>query len=164
LRFAGRLALTLFPFSPMAAQQIDWPIHSMDRPLPPVVTPGRIVMPVPPPSDAIVLFDGRSLAGWTADSGKARAMDGASGYFEVNPGTGSIMTSRGFGDVQLHVEWATPSPPRRGAGSREQRRLLMRTYEVQVLDTYRKSHLCRRHGGRDLRPVPALGECLTPAW
>ena len=42
--------------APMRAQQ--WPVHSMDRPRPPVVDPGPERPPVPPPSDAIVLFDG----------------------------------------------------------------------------------------------------------
>src|SRR5207237_9849919 len=33
-----------------------WPVHSMDRPRPPVVDPGPERPPAPPPSDAIVLF------------------------------------------------------------------------------------------------------------
>ena len=34
------------------------------------------------------------------------------GYFEVTPGGGTIQTKESFGDVQLHVEWASPSPAR----------------------------------------------------
>ena len=30
---------------------------------------------------------------------------------EVAPGTGPIQTKGKFGDVQLHVEWASPNPP-----------------------------------------------------
>ena len=138
LTLAGLCAMASLSPSEMAAQQTDWPIHSMERPLPPVMTPGRIVMPVPPPSDAIVLFDGKSMAGWTADSGKAARWTVRPGYFEVNPGSGSIMTDRGFGDVQLHVEWAAPSPAKGEGQDRGNSGVyLMRTYEVQVLDTYK---------------------------
>ena len=39
-----------------------WTIHDMSRPQPPVVTPGEVSIqshPGRPPSDAIVLFDGK---------------------------------------------------------------------------------------------------------
>jgi hypothetical protein len=56
---------------------------------------------------------------------------------EVVKDTGAIRTKRGFGDCQLHVEWATPSP---AVGSDQDRGnggvFLMDTYEVQVLDSY----------------------------
>ncbi|MCK4827363.1 hypothetical protein KA005_67150, partial [bacterium] len=42
-----------------AKPEFQWKIHDMDRPLPPVVTPGVIVTPGQPPSDSIVLFDGK---------------------------------------------------------------------------------------------------------
>src|SRR5207253_3521831 len=51
----------------MTAQ--TWPVHSMDRPRPPVVDPGPERPPVPPPSDAIVLFDGRDLSQWQSQDG-----------------------------------------------------------------------------------------------
>ena len=55
----------------------------------------------------------------------------------VKPGTGSISTAAGFGDVQLHVEWRTPTEI---AGESQGRGnsgvFLMERYEVQVLDSY----------------------------
>jgi hypothetical protein len=62
----------------------------------------------------------------------------AEGYLEVVGGAGSIATRRAFGDVQLHVEWATPSPPR-GEGQERGNSgvFLMGRYEIQVLDSYR---------------------------
>src|SRR5258708_4238022 len=68
----------------------------------------KVIDPGPPPSDAIILFDGKDLSQWTGDSGAAAKWIVRDGYVEVN-GTGSIMTQQQFGDVQLHVEWATPS-------------------------------------------------------
>ena len=40
-----------------------WKVHDMDRPRPPKVTPGPYVNEAPP-SDAIVLFDGKDLSQW----------------------------------------------------------------------------------------------------
>jgi hypothetical protein len=111
----------------------------MERPRPPVVSPGPAGAPVPPPSDAVVLFDGTSLSEW------ARQQDGgpagwrvAEGYMEVVGGAGSIATRRGFGDVQLHIEWMTPSPPSgEGQARGNSGVFLMSRYEIQVLDSYR---------------------------
>ena len=119
--------------------QVDtrWSQHSMDRPRPPVVDPGPERAPVPPPADAIVLFDHGSLSAWRQHDGSpARwAVDGDS--FAVEPGTGNIVTARAFGDCQLHVEWAAPTPPN-GLGQERGNSgvFLMGLYEVQVLDSY----------------------------
>jgi hypothetical protein len=112
----------------------------MDRPQPPVVDPGPSRAPAPPPSDAVVLFDGRSLDRWrSGDSagGPAKWKLG-DGYMEVVAGTGMLATKEAFGDVQLHIEWREPTPPK---GTSQERGnsgvFLMGLYEVQVLDSYR---------------------------
>ena len=125
--------------APMAAD--GWPMHSTSRPQPKVVTPGPAGPPVPPPSDAIVLFDGRSLDNWrTADTANAHLPAGwrvRDGYMEVTRGTGSIRTVQEFGDAQLHVEWSAPAPPRGSSQDRGNSGVfLMTKYEVQVLDSY----------------------------
>ncbi len=115
-----------------------WPVHSLDRPQPPVVDPGPARLPVPPPSDAIVLFDGNDLSQWQSQDGTPAKWVVKDGYMEVAPGAGTITTKRGFGDVQLHIEWATPTPPK-GAGQERGNSgvFLMGLYEIQVLDSYR---------------------------
>jgi hypothetical protein len=59
------------------------------------------------------------------------------GYMEAVKGSGSVRTAQGFGDCQLHVEWAAPTP---AVGSDQDRGnsgvFLMDTYEVQILDSY----------------------------
>ncbi|MBI3569156.1 MAG: DUF1080 domain-containing protein [Gemmatimonadetes bacterium] len=120
------------------AQGATWPQHSRERPLPRVVDPGRGALPVPPPADAIVLFDGHDLAHWVTDSGAPATWHLVPGQaMEVAPGTGEIRSKDTFGDVQLHVEWASPKPAR----GKDQDRgnsgvFLMGKYEVQVLDSY----------------------------
>jgi len=111
--------------------------HDMSRARPPVVQPPAQTLPVPPPSDAVVLFDGTDLSQWrSADGGPAKWVikDGA---IESVPGSGYLHSARGFGDVQLHVEWATPVPAHGSSQGRGNSGVfLMGLYEVQVLDSY----------------------------
>lgn len=120
-----------------ASAQQQWPVHSMDRPRPPIVTPAPEAPPVPPPSDAIVLFSGNDLNEWHQGAGQAPRWAVRDGYVEVVPNTGSLETRRAFGDIQLHIEWRTPSPPTgEGQGRGNSGVFLMDRYEVQVLDSY----------------------------
>ncbi len=113
-----------------------WRVHDSARPRPAVVAPGE--RPGDPPADAVVLFDGTSLDAWRSagtdgDPARWRLVDGA---MEVN-GTGSIETRESFGDVQLHVEWRTPTPPEgESQGRGNSGVFLMGRYEVQVLDSF----------------------------
>jgi 3-keto-disaccharide hydrolase len=115
-----------------------WRIHDAARPHPRVVTPGAT--PGAPPADAIVLFDGKDLSKW-AKVQNGQVSDAAwpvrDGYFETGAGSGSIVTREKFGDVQLHVEFATPSPARGYSQDRGNSGVIfMGRYEVQVLDSY----------------------------
>lgn len=113
----------------------QYPQHDLNRPQPPVVTPGST--PTAPPSDAIVLFDGTSTANWVDEHGAATQWTVQDGALVVKPGNGGAYTRQSFGDVQLHVEWSAPNPP---SGEGQERGnsgvFLMSTYEVQVLDSY----------------------------
>jgi hypothetical protein len=115
----------------------DWPIHDMNRPMPPVVTPGPAGAPAPPPSDAVILLAGGDLSGWEDDSGKPARWRSGDGYIEVADKAGSIRTRRGFGDCQLHVEWASPAVVKgEGQDRGNSGVFLMGLYEVQVLDGF----------------------------
>lgn len=126
---------------------LPYRVHDPYRPHPRVVRPG--VSYGQPPSDAVVLFDGRDLSKWTAARlGKAAYTQSAdpakwkvsNGYFEVVPGTGDIATKDKFGDVQLHLEWMEPP----GVTGTSQNRgnsgvFLMGLFEIQILDSYLSS-------------------------
>lgn len=107
-----------------------WRVHDIKRPKPEVVTPGA--NPGAPPSDAIVLFNGKDLAQWKQPAWKIE-----NGYMEITHGSPSLETKEKFGDIQLHVEWASPtvidgdSQWRGNSGI-----VLMGRYEIQVLDSY----------------------------
>lgn len=125
--------------NPIPKDPSEWPQHSLTRPTPSVVLPGAMAS-TGAPSDAVVLFDGTSLDAWrTADTTllKPARWSIGNGALEVAPGTGGIMTRRRFGDVQLHVEWMTPTP---AVGEGQERGnsgiFLMSRYEVQVLDSW----------------------------
>ena len=118
-------------------------VHDPNRPHPPVVTPSA--QPGGPPSDAIVLFDGKDLSQWTGHpssitkAGHSGPADWKveNGYIEVVPGTGDLSTREKFGNCQLHIEWASPAEARGNSQARGNSGvLLMGRYEVQVLDSY----------------------------
>jgi hypothetical protein len=123
--------------------------------------------PVPPvvaapaggvPSDAVVLFNGTSLNEWEvakAENRLWRQEDGAlvvvsgkaspeeTAAVTAAPGRrpdskyGGIRTKREFGDVQLHVEFRTPSEVKgKGQGRGNSGIFLMGRYEVQILDSH----------------------------
>jgi hypothetical protein len=119
----------------------DWRVHDLDRPQPPLVTSGTFSTqetPGKPPSDAIVLFDGTNLDAWkSAKGGGPAPWKVENGYMEVVKKSGYIETKQAFGDVQLHLEFQAPTPPKgESQGRGNSGVFFMRMYEVQVLDSY----------------------------
>jgi hypothetical protein len=141
-----------------------WRVHDVSRPRPRVVTPGQSGSA---PSDATILFEGANVSQWTTyvkgqpTAPKWKVQDG---YMEIVDGAGSIETKEKFGDIQLHVEWASPavisgkSQDRGNSGI-----LLMGRYEVQVLDcsdnpTYADGQAAAIYG----QNPPLVNACRKP--
>ena len=123
--------------TPMIPGQ-KWRVHDIARPRPRILTPATESRP---PSDAIVLFDGKDLSKWSGQSREGKAGPAAwkveNGYLEVVPGTGHIVTKEKFGDCQLHVEWAAPAIVKGSSQLRGNSGVIfMGRYEIQVLDSF----------------------------
>jgi hypothetical protein len=142
----------------------QWLAHDMERPRPPVVTPGPLHLPVAPPSDAIVLFDGQDLAEWRSEDYGAARWEVRDGAMVSVPGSGYLYSRRVFGDVQLHVEWAAPTPPHgHGQGRGNSGVFLMSKYEIQVLDSYRDETYADGQAAAVYGQYPPLvNACLPP--
>jgi hypothetical protein len=114
------------------------------EPEPKVVKPGADN--AAPPSDAIVLFDGKNEDEWVSTRDKSPAQwIVKDGVLTVNKarGSGNIETKRTFRNYQLHIEWRIPENV---TGSDQERGnsgvFLASTgpgdagYELQILDSY----------------------------
>ncbi|HKB00989.1 MAG TPA: DUF1080 domain-containing protein [Gemmataceae bacterium] len=97
-------------------------------PEPDVVAPGK---EGGPPSDAVVLFDGKDLSKW--DGGDKWIIQDGYAIADKN----GITTKDSFGDCQFHLEFATPEKVvGRGQGRGNSGVYFMGKYEVQILDSY----------------------------
>jgi hypothetical protein len=100
-------------------------------PEPKVVTPGETYGA--PPSDAVVLFDGKDLATKWHNGDKWDIQDG----YAITRKT-DITTKDSFGDCQLHIEFATPEKIQgSGQGRGNSGIYFMGKYEVQILDSHK---------------------------
>jgi hypothetical protein len=126
-------------------------------------TEPKVIDPGPPPSDAIVLFDGKDLSQWQSEKAGEPKWKVENGVMIVN-GTGSIMTKEEFGDVQLHVEWATPSEVKgEGQGRGNSGVYFQGRYEIQVLDSYNnKTYFNGQAGAFYLHNAPLVNASRKP--
>lgn len=111
-------------FGQQVANEEDW------SDLPTSIYPGDTAVP---PSDAIVLFNGKDLSEWQTVDGKEVGWLVKNGMLEIVPGSGSIYSKQKFGDVQLHVEWMIPE---NNYGNGNSGIYLQGRYEVQIYNSY----------------------------
>jgi hypothetical protein len=136
MRYHVILALFSFAMTTGYAQDKPDPKDTeVWEPEPKVVTPGKNSSA--PPADAIVLFDGKNMDQWVGKDGKAAKWTVADGAMTVAKGTGEVKTKQAFGDIQLHIEWRTPSKVEgEGQGRGNSGIFFCEKYELQVLDSY----------------------------
>lgn len=156
--------LTALAGTAAAQSPVRWLAHDMQRQRPPVVTPGKLSLPVPPPSDAVVLFDGTDLSKWRDAEGQAAKWTVKDGAMISVPNSGYLHSADKFGDVQLHIEWAAPLPVvGSGQGRGNSGVFLMGLYEVQVLDSYENETYADGQAGAIYGQYPPLvNACLPP--
>jgi hypothetical protein len=124
-------------------------------PEPKLIDPGPVGGP---PSDAKVLFDGKSLAAWH-DGEKWEIKDGYAVAREAG-----ITTKEEFGDCQLHIEWASPAEVSgEGQGRGNSGVYLMGRYELQILDSYHNPTYFDGQAGSIYKQHPPLvNACRKP--
>ena len=141
------LAYLMFVAAIVSAQQPAQPKPEDTEiwlPEPKIVTPGKTDSA--PPSDAIVLFDGKNLDEWVSAQDHTPAKWVVSdGILTVSkaPGTGNIETKRKFRNYQLHIEWRIPENITGSGQARGNSGVFLAStgpgdagYELQVLDSY----------------------------
>lgn len=165
---AGVFTLAAYGTVGQAAPDPRWLAHDRTRPLPTVIDPGTAStaeQPGRPPSDAVVLFDGKDLSQWVSMDGTPTKWVVRDGYMECVKGSGYVRTVQNFGDCQLHVEWATPTPPEgEGQGRGNSGVFLgLDRYEVQVLDSYNnKTYADGSAGSVYIQYPPLVNVCREP--
>jgi hypothetical protein len=124
-------------------------------PVPAIVTPGAA--DAAPPSDAIVLFDGKNEDEWVSAQDHTPAQwVVADGILTVKkaPGVGNIETKRRFKNYQLHIEFRIPANIAGSGQARGNSGVFLAStgpgddgYELQVLDAYNNLTYVNGQGG-----------------
>jgi len=115
------------------AQSQEKEIYSSE---PKLVVPGNFSSP---PSDAIVLFDGKDFIKWqhTKTRKPVKWKLNSDKSMTIKPGTGSIETKEEHGSIQLHIEWKSPIENKGEGQTRGNSGIIFQArYEVQVLNSY----------------------------
>jgi hypothetical protein len=139
------------------------------EPVPKVVTPGA--GNTAPPSDAIVLFDGKNLDEWVTNKDKSPAKwIVADGVLTVSKTAGNIETKRSFKDYQLHIEWKVPANITGTSQARGNSGVFLAStgpgddgYELQVLDSYQnKTYVNGMAGSIYKQAIPLANPTRPP--
>jgi hypothetical protein len=127
---------------------------------PTVIDPGSVGGP---PSDAIVLFDGKDLSKFRGQRSEEPKWKLKAGVMETTP-QGGMFSKDEFGDCQLHVEFATPSVVKGdGQGRGNSGVYLMGRYEIQVLDSFNnKTYPNGQCGAFYGHKPPLVNACRKP--
>lgn len=153
--------------APVYAQQSTAPKPKPEEtevwePVPPIVTPGATDSQ--PPSDAIVLFDGKNEDQWVQNKDKSPAQWVVSdGVLTVSKTAGSIETKKTFKDYQLHIEWRIPTDITGSGQARGNSGVFLAStgpgddgYELQVLDSYNNKTYVNGQAGSIYKQSPPL--------
>ena len=121
-------------------------LNGIDWKEPALVVPGE---PGAPPSDAVVLFNGKDFSAWKgAENWKIE--NGA-----MVCGKGDLRTKEAFGDCQLHIEWSAPTPATgSGQGRGNSGIFFMDNYELQVLDSFENKTYFDGQAGAIYKQMP----------
>jgi hypothetical protein len=147
------VSLLLVGVAVMTSVIADEYLNGIEWKEPAVVTPGENGGP---PSDAVVLFDGKDLSAWNNETWK---VDNGT----MLCGKGDIRTKDSFGDCQLHIEWMAPTPATgSGQGRGNSGIFFMDNYEIQVLDSYENKTYFDGQAGAIYKQTPPMVNATKP--
>ncbi|MGK6320906.1 3-keto-disaccharide hydrolase [Sphingomonas sp. DT-204] len=157
LLLAAPLAAAVQETKPKPEDTEQW------SPAVPVVTPGRSET-ASPPSDATVLFDGKSLDRWASvKDGSPARWTVADGVMTVLKEAGNIQTRQSFGSYQLHLEYRIPADVTGKGQLRGNSGLFLAStgpgdagYELQILDSYQNDTYVNGQAGSIYKQYPPL--------
>jgi hypothetical protein len=167
------LATTMPPFAVAADHPSTDPAATEQwQPVPKRVTPGD--HPGAPPSDAIVLFDGRNLDAWESVAGHSPARWKVhDGVLTVDKALGNIQTRQRFRNYQLHLEWRIPANITGEGQARGNSGLFLAStgprdagYELQILDSWNNPTYVNGQAASIYKQAPPLVNAMHPpgAW
>jgi len=167
LQIALALAFALGAHS-YARAQADPKATEQWEPVPKVVTPGATGDA--PPSDAIVLFDGRNLDQWeTAKDGSPARWSVHDDIVTVDKSAGNIQTKQHFRNYQLHLEWRVPKDITGESQARGNSGVFLAStgkgdegYEVQILDSYDNKTYVNGQAASVYKQAPPLANAMRP--
>jgi hypothetical protein len=165
--------------APLLAQQPATPAAAAPKhqdtevyePVPPIVTPGKT--DAEPPSDAVILFDGKNLDQWVMNKDKSPVLwpiDGNILTVSKAPGSGNIETKKTFKNYQLHIEWRIPTNITGSDQARGNSGVFLAStgpgdagYELQVLDNYNnKTYVNGQVGSIYKQAIPLANPARKP--
>jgi Domain of Unknown Function (DUF1080) len=122
------------------------------------------VASTPPPTGAIVLFDGAKLDDWLKTDGVSPAPWKLVAGDAMQVRGGGVITKRKFdGHFQLHAEFRVPYMPQaKGQGRGNSGVYLQGRYEVQILDSYGLDSRDDDCGGIYKIAKPLVNACKAP--
>jgi len=110
-----------------------------------------------PPSDAVVLFDGKDGSNWVHKDGSPSKWPVEKGALVCSTAAGDIFSKQKIGSAQIHVEFAIPYMPQQHDQARGNSGVYLQSrYEVQVLDSYENPTYADGSGGALYAQYPPL--------
>jgi hypothetical protein len=163
--FLSALLITITSFAQTKPEETEY-----YTPVPPVITPGANF--AAPPSDAIILFDGKNLDEWVAasDTIAGKKWTIADNIITVDKTAGDLRTKRRFMDFQLHIEYRIPENITGSGQARGNSGIFLAAlpwgaggYELQVLDNYKNTtYVNGQAGSMYKQAVPLVNACRKP--
>ncbi|HEY0161345.1 MAG TPA: DUF1080 domain-containing protein [Edaphobacter sp.] len=171
LLVASMMAVAAPAFAQQAEPQMKHEDTEVYAPVPPTVTPGKT--DADPPSDAVILFDGKNQDEWVSAQDHTPAqwiVENGTLKVSKEKGVGNIETKKTFKDYQLHIEWKIPTTIEGTSQARGNSGVFLASlgsgdagYELQVLDNYNnKTYVNGQAGSIYKQAVPLATPSRKP--